>query len=84
MKAALSRAKYTIKGGEVVVRNGELVAVPQGRTYWVEASVPEDEAAKVRADLVDKFAKYYSIQISNYMVQDAYVTSPRIVRAGVI
>ncbi|HNR58656.1 MAG TPA: formylmethanofuran dehydrogenase subunit A, partial [Methanothrix sp.] len=84
VKAALSRAKYTIKGGEVVVRNGELVAVPQGRTYWVEASVPEDEAAKVRADLVDKFAKYYSIQISNYMVQDAYVTSPRIVRAGVI
>ena len=84
VKAALSRAKYTIKGGEVVVRNGELVAVPHGKTYWVEASVPEDEAAKVRADLVDKFAKYYSIQISNYMVQDAYVTSPRIVRAGVI
>ena len=84
VKAALSRAKYTIKGGEVVVRDGEIVAVPQGRTYWVDASVPEDEAAKVRADLVDKFTKYYSVQLSNYMVQDAYVTRPRVVRAGVV
>lgn len=84
VKAALSRAKYTIKAGEVVVRDGEIVAVPQGRTYWVDASVPEDQAAKVKADLVSKFTKYYSIQLSNYMVQDAYVTRPRVVRAGVI
>jgi formylmethanofuran dehydrogenase subunit A len=84
VKGALAKAKYTIKGGEVVVRDGEIVAVPQGRTYWVEASVPEEQAAKVRADLVEKFAKYYSIQMSNYMVQDAYVTHPRVVKAGVI
>jgi formylmethanofuran dehydrogenase subunit A len=81
---ALARAKYTIKGGEVVVRDGEIVAVPQGRTYWVDASVPEDQAAKVEADLASKFAKYYSIQMSNYMVQDAYVTRPRVIKAGVI
>jgi len=84
VKAALARAKYTIKGGEVVVRDGEIVAVPQGRTYWVDASVPEDQAAKVEADLASKFAKYYSIQMSNYMVQDAYVTRPRVIKAGVI
>jgi formylmethanofuran dehydrogenase subunit A len=84
VKGALAKAKYTIKGGEVVVRDGEIVAVPRGRTYWVEASVPEEQAAKVKADLVEKFAKYYSIQMSNYMVQDAYVTHPRVVKAGVI
>jgi formylmethanofuran dehydrogenase subunit A len=84
VKEAFAKAKYTIKGGEVVARDGEIVAVPQGRTYWVDASVPEDQAAKVRADLVEKFAKYYSIQMSNYMVQDAYVTHPRVVKAGVI
>lgn len=84
VKAALSRAKYTIKGGEIVVRDGEIVAVPQGRTYWVDASVPEADAARVKADLASKFAKYYSIQMSNYMVQDAYVTRPRVIRAGVI
>jgi formylmethanofuran dehydrogenase subunit A len=84
VKDAFAKARYTIKGGEVVSRNGEITAVPQGRTYWVDASVPEDQAAKVRADLVEKFAKYYSIQMSNYMVQDAYVTHPRIVKAGVI
>jgi formylmethanofuran dehydrogenase subunit A len=84
VKGALAKAKYTIKGGEVVVRDGEIVAVPQGRTYWVDAKVPEEQAAKVKADLVEKFAKYYSIQMSNYMVQDAYVTHPRVVKAGVV
>jgi formylmethanofuran dehydrogenase subunit A len=84
VKEALAKAKYTIKAGEVVVRDGEITAVPQGRTYWVDASVPEEHAAKVKADLVEKFAKYYSIQMSNYMVQDAYVTHPRVVKAGVI
>lgn len=84
VKDAFAKAKYTIKGGEVVVRDGEITAVPQGSTYWVDASVPEEHAAKVKADLVEKFAKYYSIQMSNYMVQDAYVTHPRVVKAGVI
>lgn len=84
VKEALGRVKYTIKGGEVVVRDGEIVAVPRGRTYWVDASVPEKDAERVQTDLVEKFEKYYSIQKSNYMVQDAYVTDPVVVKAGVI
>ncbi len=84
VKDAFAKPKYTIKAGEVVVRDGEITAVPQGRTYWVDASVQEEHAAKVKADLIEKFAKYYSIQMSNYMVQDAYVTHPRVVKAGVI
>jgi len=84
VKDAFAKAKYTIKAGEVVVRDGEITAVPQGRTYWVDASVQEEHAARVQADLIEKFAKYYSIQMSNYMVQDAYVTHPRVVKAGVI
>jgi formylmethanofuran dehydrogenase subunit A len=84
VKDAFAKPKYTIKAGEVVVRDGEITAVPQGRTYWVDASVQEEHATKVKADLIEKFAKYYSIQMSNYMVQDAYVTHPRVVKAGVI
>jgi len=84
VKEALSLVKYNIKGGEMVVKDGEIVALPQGRTYWVDASVSEDLAQRVEADLVDKFTKYYSIQKSNYMVQDAYVTRPIVVKAGAI
>lgn len=67
-----------------MVRDGEIVAVPRGRTYWVDASVPEKDAERVQADMVRKFEKYYSIQKSNYMVQDAYITDPVVVKAGVI
>jgi len=84
VKAAFSLAKYNVKGGEVVVKDGEIVSLPRGRTYWVDATVPEEHAQRVEADLVDKFTKYYSIQKSNYMVQDAYVTNPMVVKAGVI
>jgi len=81
IKEAFSRVKYTIKDGQVVVRDGEVVAVPQGRTYWVDASVPLKQAERLQVDLAEKFAKYYSIQQSNYMVQDAYVTNPEVIEA---
>ncbi|MHC1631879.1 MAG: formylmethanofuran dehydrogenase subunit A [Methanotrichaceae archaeon] len=81
VREALSRAKYTIKDGKVVVRNGEVVAVPSGRTYWVDAAIPQNHAERLQADLAEKFAKYYSIEQSNYMVQDAYVTNPVVVKA---
>jgi formylmethanofuran dehydrogenase subunit A len=33
-------------------------------------------------DLEEKFAKYYSIQIANYAVQDAYLPHAKVIRAG--
>ncbi|MEM1657773.1 MAG: amidohydrolase family protein [Candidatus Jordarchaeales archaeon] len=36
---ALSRAAYTIKGGEIVVKNGEIVNKVKGRTFWVNCKV---------------------------------------------
>lgn len=84
VKKALSRAKYTIKAGEVVVKDGELVNVPKGRTYWVDAAVPKEDDDRLQIDLDDKFDRYYSIQKANYMVQDAYVTNPIVIKAGVI
>ena len=75
VKKALSFAKYTIKGGEVVVRDGEITATPKGKVYWVNAynAVPQAEKDRMMADLKEKFDKYYSIQLSNYMVEDVYM-----------
>ncbi|MCZ7392127.1 MAG: formylmethanofuran dehydrogenase subunit A [Candidatus Methanoperedens sp.] len=83
IKSAFSSAAYTLKGGEVVVKDGQVVATPMGRTFWVNASVPEQYMNEVMKDMEMKFRNYYSIQLANYMVQDAYVTHPRVVRAGV-
>jgi formylmethanofuran dehydrogenase subunit A len=83
VKKALSTAKYTIKGGVLVAKDGEILVVPQGRTYWVDADVPEEHTARLMIDLKEKFDRYYSIRMSNYMVQDAYVTHPVVVKAGI-
>jgi formylmethanofuran dehydrogenase subunit A len=31
-------------------------------------------------DLKEKFDRYYSVQMSNYMVQDAYLPHPTVIR----
>ncbi len=84
IKSAFSSAAYTIKGGEVVVKDGQITATPMGRTFWVNASVPEEHMEVMMKDIRMKFKNYYSINLANYMVQDAYVTHPSVVRAGAI
>ncbi len=71
LEKAFTLAKYTIKGGELVVRDGEVLATPQGSTYWVDAKAPnEDELVK---DLEADFQKYITINFRNYPVDDAYL-----------
>jgi formylmethanofuran dehydrogenase subunit A len=84
IKSAFSSAAYTIKGGEVVVKDGQITATPMGRTYWVDASVPEQHTEIMMKDIRMKFKNYYSINLANYMVQDAYLTHPKVVKAGVV
>ncbi len=84
IKSAFSSAAYTLKGGEIVVKDGQITATPMGRTFWVNASVPEQHTDEMKKDMRMKFKNYYSIQLANYMVQDAYVTHPNVVKAGVI
>ncbi len=85
IKSAFSSAAYTIKGGEIVVKDGQITATPMGRTFWVDASVPDQYTDIMMKDIRMKYFKnYYSINLANYMVQDAYVTHPNVVKAGVI
>ncbi len=82
VKKAMSTAKYTVKSGVLVSREGEILAVPEGRTYWVDAAVPQKDMDRLMVDLQAKFEKYYSVKLSNYMVQDAYVPHPMVIKAG--
>ena len=82
VKKALSTAKYTIKSGIVVNKEGQILATPEGRTYWVDAAVPSADTERLMANVVQKFEKYYSIQLSNYAVQDAYLPNPMVIKAG--
>jgi len=82
VKKAFTTAKYTIKGGMLVAKEGEIVAAPQGRTYWVDAAVPQADMERMMSGLRDKFEKYYSVRLGNYMVQDEYLAHPYVVKAG--
>lgn len=82
VKKALACAKYTIKGGAVVSKDGQILSTPPGRTFWVDAAVPQDDADRLMPELEEKFAKYYSVQLSNYAVQDAYLPHAQVIRAG--
>jgi len=78
---ALERAAYTIKGGEVVVKDGEVVATGSTKsTYWTDADGFDN--AEVKHDIVDKFLKYYSVTLNNYPVQDSYLVNPTVLKAG--
>ncbi len=73
LEKAFSRAAYTIKGGEIVVKDGEVMAAPQGTTYWVDAKVPEEVDAELMNDVETEFKNYYTVSLRNYPVEDAYL-----------
>lgn len=84
IKRAFSKASYTIKAGEIVVKDGDIKASPMGKTFWVNAHVPEEYTNEVMKDINMKFKNYYSIQLANYMVQDAYITHPEVIKTGIV
>jgi len=71
---AFRRAMYTIKGGEIIVKDGELVKEVWGKTYWVDVR-GKVELEAIKADLEDYF-KYYSIELQNYGVEERWIRMP--------
>jgi formylmethanofuran dehydrogenase subunit A len=64
--------RYVIKGGEVVVREGELVAAPAGDLLRVAA--PYDPA--VDDVLRAQFEERYTVQFDNYPVREPWLLEP--------
>lgn len=79
---ALENAAYTIKGGEIVVKDGEIVglAASTKTTTWADADGFNNK--EVANDIVEKFLKYYSLTLNNYPVQDAYILNQTVVKCG--
>lgn len=73
VRKAMRRAAYTIKEGEIVVRDGEIVKVIEGKTFWADARVPDDMEMKLQSELAEKFQDYYTIQAENYVIAEDYL-----------
>jgi formylmethanofuran dehydrogenase subunit A len=74
IRKAFEKAAYTIKGGEIVSRKGDIVKSVPGKTYWVD--VKTREPMTVNDDLIQKFEDYWTVQYNNYVIPEDYLHSP--------
>jgi formylmethanofuran dehydrogenase subunit A len=66
-----SRAAYTIKGGEVVVKDGEIVRPVQGKTFWVDIKL--SSPIQPTEELKRKFREYWTVEYENYPIPEGYL-----------
>jgi formylmethanofuran dehydrogenase subunit A len=71
IRKAFSRAAYTIKDGEVVVKDGEIVRPVQGRTFWVDVKL--SSPIKPTEELKRKFREYWTVEYENYPIPEDYL-----------
>ncbi|MBD3256398.1 MAG: formylmethanofuran dehydrogenase subunit A, partial [Candidatus Lokiarchaeota archaeon] len=79
IEKAFSNAAYTIKEGQIVVRDGEIVATPMGALIRTEGKLKESIYETTLEDIKSYWRDHYSINFNNYAVQDAYAPKEKIV-----
>ena len=72
IKKAFTNTACTIKGGDIVVLDGEVVSKGNKRTIWVNAMNGTMDP-RVMHDIESKFLRFYSVTMNNYPVQGAYI-----------
>jgi formylmethanofuran dehydrogenase subunit A len=83
VRRAFKHAAYTIKGGEIVVKNDEIVKQAQGATIWLD--VQTSEPAEITEDMKRKFREYWTVEYENYPVTEHCLerSRPRTLKADV-
>jgi len=83
VRRAFKRAGCTIKGGKLVVKNGEILRHVEGATIWLD--VQTSEPVKISDEMKRKFREYWTVEYENYPVTENYleVSNPIIVGASV-
>lgn len=70
---AFQKTRYTLKDGVVVSRDGEVITGVANRTFWANPTLPDDMDVMKSPRFVEKFTRFYSVDLENYLVQDEYV-----------
>jgi len=82
VRRAFKNAAYTVKDGQIVVKNGEIVKSVNGRTFWVDVGTSAS-LMEIEPKLKKEFEDYYTVQYENYVVPEHHlaVSSPVSVKA---
>ncbi len=82
IESAFLNASCFIRGGEVVVRDGEVLGHGHKKTVWVNVKMPENP--QVTRDVSEAFHKgTYTVDISNYPVRDYLAPHPFVIDVDV-
>ena len=71
VRRAFKHAAYTIKGGEVVVRDDAIVQSFKGRTMWLD--VQTSEPVSLTDSMKQSFREYWTVEYENYPVTDHFI-----------
>lgn len=69
---------YVIKGGRLVVRNGQVVDSFRGRPLGVDVA----GGRQLAPELAEYFEQYSTVKLENYVVEDEYVPEIKLVACG--
>ncbi|MFQ6084896.1 MAG: formylmethanofuran dehydrogenase subunit A [Candidatus Bathyarchaeia archaeon] len=85
VRRALQRAAYTVKGGIIVARDGEIVGTVPAATHWVDARLSGDLKESVLTSVKEKFESWYTVRFENYPIEEGYLANskPVVVRAEI-
>lgn len=72
VEKAFSSAMYTIKDGQIVVKDGEIVATPMGSLIRAEGKIKKSIYETMLEEVKLHWRNHYSINFNNYAVQDEY------------
>jgi formylmethanofuran dehydrogenase subunit A len=79
LRKAFDRAAYTIKDGEIVVKDGEIAKQVFGKTYWIDVECELDHCritrAQADANIKKKFKDYWTIEYENYPIREGFLHS---------
>jgi len=83
VRKAFKRAAYTIKGGKILVKDGEILQHILGNTIWLD--VQTSETVNLSDEMRKKFREYWTVEYENYPVTENYlkISHPITVKAGV-
>jgi formylmethanofuran dehydrogenase subunit A len=64
------RTAYTLKDGEIVVKDGAVTKHTYGKTYYVKPSIPKELSTDISTEISQKFKEWYSVNLSNYVIAE--------------
>ena len=71
IQKVFENSAYTIKGGEIVAKDGKILKSMKGKTIWVNVGL--SSPMEIKSDLKRRFREYWSVEYENYFIPENYL-----------